>query len=131
MRTITFAVMTLLIAFFATGLGPAKAETRLIMFGEEWCEWCKRWEADIGGIYHNTAEGKRAPLVRADIGDPVPDGVVLNSRASFTPTFVLVEDGHEVGRIEGYPGEDFFWGLLNQLMQTLPPEPAKGPAAGA
>jgi hypothetical protein len=34
----------------------------------------------------------------------------------FTPTFVLVEDGTEAGRIEGYPGEDFFWPLLAKLI---------------
>ena len=36
-------------------------------------------------------------------------------RVSFTPTFILVQDGVEVGRIEGYPGEDFFWGLLGKM----------------
>jgi hypothetical protein len=36
---------------------------------------------------------------------------------SFTPTFVLVEDGRELARIEGYPGEDFFWGLLGMLLE--------------
>jgi hypothetical protein len=36
----------------------------------------------------------------------------------FTPTFVLVADGREVGRITGYPGEDFFWGLLQRLIEA-------------
>jgi hypothetical protein len=35
----------------------------------------------------------------------------------FTPTFVLVEDGQELARIEGYPGEDFFWGLLARMLE--------------
>jgi len=39
----------------------------------------------------------------------------------FTPTFVLMQDGVEIGRIEGYPGEDFFWGLLNQMIETAQP----------
>jgi len=30
----------------------------------------------------------------------------------------LLEDGTEIGRIEGYPGEDFFWGLLTQMMEA-------------
>jgi hypothetical protein len=34
----------------------------------------------------------------------------------FTPTFVLMVDGVEASRIEGYPGEDFFWGLLGQML---------------
>jgi len=34
----------------------------------------------------------------------------------FTPTFVLMGDGVEVGRMEGYAGEDFFWGLLGRML---------------
>ena len=34
----------------------------------------------------------------------------------YTPTFLLMSDSREIGRIEGYPGEDFFWALLNQIL---------------
>jgi hypothetical protein len=27
-----------------------------------------------------------------------------------------MEDGQEISRIEGYPGEDFFWGVLEKMM---------------
>jgi hypothetical protein len=30
-----------------------------------------------------------------------------------------VEDGREIGRIRGYPGEDFFWGLLGEMIEKL------------
>ena len=40
----------------------------------------------------------------------------LESPVRFTPTFVLVDGDREIGRIEGYPGEDFFWGRLERLM---------------
>ena len=40
----------------------------------------------------------------------------LTSPVRFTPTFVLVDGNREIGRIEGYPGEDFFWGRLERLM---------------
>jgi hypothetical protein len=36
-----------------------------------------------------------------------------------TPLFVLVDQGREIGRIRGYPGEDHFWGLLGVLMKKL------------
>ena len=29
----------------------------------------------------------------------------------------LIENGKEVGRLEGYPGEDFFWGLLTVMFE--------------
>jgi hypothetical protein len=113
------------LAFFAAG--AARAQTALLMFEQEGCEWCERWNEDIGGFYHKTAEGRRAPLRRIDIGDPVPEGLELASRPAYTPTFVLIDDGRELGRIEGYPGEDFFWGLLGMLMKRLPAPGAEKP----
>ena len=57
--------------------------------------------------------------------DGPPEGVRLGLRPSFTPTFVLVEDGKEIGRIEGYPGEDFFWPMLGALLDRLPARKAE------
>ena len=44
---------------------------------------------------------------------------------------MLVENGQEVGRIEGYPGDEFFWGLLERLLEQLPPQRPKGASAPA
>ncbi len=90
------------------------------MFEEEWCHWCAQWNKDVGVVYDKTEEGRRAPLIRVDIHGAFPEGVALASRPQYTPTFVLVDEGREVGRIEGYPGEDFFWGLLGRLLEKLP-----------
>jgi hypothetical protein len=30
----------------------------------------------------------------------------------------LLQNGVETGRIEGYPGEDFFWPLLGDMLKT-------------
>ncbi|HUS52431.1 MAG TPA: hypothetical protein VMY41_00295 [Thermohalobaculum sp.] len=94
----------------------AWAETRLLMLDRSACEWCERWDAEVGIVYAMTAEGKRAPLLRSNIFESLPEGIVLTRRAHFTPTFVLVKDGAEIGRIEGYPGEDFFYGMLQQML---------------
>ncbi|WP_314733149.1 hypothetical protein [Pseudoruegeria sp. SHC-113] len=92
------------------------AETRLFMAEEPGCPYCAQWNREIGGIYAKTPEGRAAPLERFDLRAP-PDGLELARRIAFSPTFVLAHDGVEVSRIEGYPGEDFFWGLL-QVMLT-------------
>jgi hypothetical protein len=96
----------------------AAADTRLLMGEEQGCFWCARWNAEVGGEYHLTAEGKAAPLLRTDVRDPLPKGVTLARPMYYTPTFVLLVDGVEVSRIEGYPGEDFFWGLLDQMLKA-------------
>jgi len=106
-----------IIAFAA----PALAEVRLLMLDQAACEWCARWDAEVGTVYARTAEGKQAPLLRVSIHGPLPEGVVLARTARFTPTFVLLDDGVEIDRIEGYPGEDFFYGLLQRMLERLLP----------
>lgn len=107
-------------AFILAALPAATAE--LVMVEEEGCPWCRRWNEEIGGIYAKTEEGQAAPLRRIDIEKPVPPDLTLDMPASYTPTFILVEDGREIGRIEGYPGEDFFWPMLGALLERLPEE---------
>lgn len=108
---------TLLLTFTLAVLPlAARAETVLVMVEEHGCAWCARWNKEIGPVYEKTAEGRAAPLRRALIGAP-PEDIDFARGLHFTPTFVLVRDGVELGRIEGYPGEDFFWGLLGQLLE--------------
>ena len=91
----------------------------LVMFEQDACEWCEVWNDQVGIVYHKTTEGKRAPLRRVDIHSPRPNDLRSLAPAVYTPTFVLVENGLEIGRIRGYPGEDFFWGMLDQLIGKL------------
>lgn len=100
--------------------GAVSAETRLMMVEEEGCPWCKRWNHDIGGEYDITDEGKIAPLMRYDLTEPLPEGISLASAPHYTPTFILLVDGQEVNRLEGYPGEGFFWGILGKMLAELP-----------
>ena len=97
----------------------AGAAGQLVMFEQEFCPWCEAWEQEIGPIYPKTAEGRLLPLRRLDIGDPVPAEIRLSEPVRFTPTFVVLDDGVEVGRVTGYTGEFQFWGLLGQIAGRL------------
>ncbi|MGJ8605700.1 MAG: thioredoxin family protein [Marivita sp.] len=97
--------------------GSVLAEPYLVMVDQPGCVYCERWHAEIGPAYPKTAEGQFAPLIRADLREGPPEGVTYARRVLFTPTFVLIENGQEQARIEGYPGEDFFWPLLTKLLE--------------
>ena len=111
---------------------PAQA-AELIVFEQKGCVWCQRFDREIAPAYAKTAEGKRAPLRRVDIAKPLPDDLSFVVCERFTPVFVLVENGSEFGRIRGYPGETFFWGLLANLLERIdrgePSSPAPNAAA--
>lgn len=89
----------------------------LIMVEQKGCHYCEAWMEEIGPAYPKTAEGKFAPLLRRDIRDGAPDGSSYARRVNFTPTFILMDEGSEIARIEGYPGEEFFWPILTQLLE--------------
>jgi hypothetical protein len=101
----------------------AAAELSLVMVEEAGCVWCARWNDEIAHIYPKTPEGKSAPLRRIDIHAALPDDLTFARRLSFTPTFVLMQDNLEISRIEGYPGEDFFWGLLEKMLEKADSPP--------
>ncbi|MFN4156159.1 MAG: thioredoxin family protein [Paracoccaceae bacterium] len=112
------ALFGLTIAAGLCGPFPAVAsELELLMVEQPGCIYCAAWDAEIAPQYPLTDEGKAAPLVRQQLHAALPDGVVLRSPPVFTPTFVLLHNGEETGRIEGYPGEDFFWPLLAGLIE--------------
>ncbi|MGO1117080.1 transcriptional regulator [Rhodovibrionaceae bacterium A322] len=116
--TVFAAVLSILVMFSLLPRQAVAAE--LVMFESATCEWCEVWDEEIAPIYPKTEEGKRAPLRRVDIYETRPQDLEHIKGIRFTPTFVLMENGEEVGRIRGYPGEDFFWGLLGQIMEKLP-----------
>lgn len=108
----------LLLAFVLIVPGLPRA-AELVMVEQRGCAWCERWDAEIGPIYPKTEEGARAPLRRVQIR-ALPDDIAFASRPVFTPTFVLVADGRELGRIEGYAGDEFFWFILGELLDAHP-----------
>jgi hypothetical protein len=107
----------LALAIFAlVPAGATAGELQLLMFEQPGCIYCAAWNEEVAPEYPLTAEGKAAPLRRLQLRAPLPDRITILAPPVFTPTFVLVEDGVETGRIEGYPGEDFFWPLLAGLI---------------
>jgi hypothetical protein len=77
------------------------------------------WHAEVGSEkYASTSEGAFAPLRLIDLHEPRPADIAFASPLRITPTFVLVDEGRELARIEGYPGEDFFWGLLGMMLKA-------------
>ncbi len=112
---------------------PAVA-AELVMVEEPGCPWCAKWERELGAIYPKTPEGRFAPLRKVQLhdlrqtGGPASLGIALERPVVFTPTFLLMEDGVELARIQGYPGEDFFWGLLERILLETTDYPAPGTA---
>ena len=122
------ACLALAILGAATMLPAASNAAELVMFRRDGCPWCAKWDREIGPIYAKTEFKRRAPLRQINL-DHDPDPPIAHARILYTPTFVLAEDGKDVGRIEGYPGDEFFCFRLETLLQkSSPQDPSKPPA---
>lgn len=101
-----------------TSSEPHQNDTQLIMVEQTGCAYCARWDAEISDIYPKTPEGQFAPLRRIDLHGPRPTDLTFNGALVVTPTFVLVKDGHEQARIEGYGGDEMFWAMLTVTLRN-------------
>ena len=119
-RTLRAAVALLATVLMLCALPrPAAAQDwTLVMIEQAGCSYCARWNRDVAPEYPLTPEGQFAPLRRVDLRAPLPGDLQFDTRPVYTPTFILMRDGTEVSRLEGYPGEDFFWGLLGRMLDA-------------
>ena len=117
-RTIGFAFRAIGALCLVVMLAGAADAAELVMYRRDGCPWCAKWDREIGPIYPKTDFSKRAPLRLINL-DHDRDLPITHGAIRYTPTFVLVENAKEVGRIEGYPGDMFFWPRLSDLLEAL------------
>lgn len=94
--------------------GELSKGTLLLMIEDRGCPYCAKFDAETRAGYVNSAEGKLAPLVRRRRGDPE---IAFIQRVVYSPTFVLLVNGREVGRTVGYQGSELFWMEIANLMR--------------
>ena len=96
---------------------PPAVAAELVMVDRPGCPYCAKWDKEVGVAYPRTPESRQAPLRRLDIRQ----AAALNLKAPvyFTPTFILLHDGQERGRITGYIDAGMFWGLLDNMLAEL------------
>lgn len=79
---------------------------RLIVVETSSCGWCRRLRKEIGPEYlQSSYHAEVAPLVYADLNGSYLRKLTLDAPVRSTPTLLMVDrDGHELGRLTGYPG---------------------------
>lgn len=100
-------------------LGAAAAAQNLVMVEQPGCIYCARWHAEVGEGYPKTPLGAALGLRSVQLSQIDKEDIALQRPVAFTPTFLLIDEAREVGRIEGYPGAHFFWPLLERMVDKL------------
>lgn len=95
-------------------LGQAFAgRNALVMVDDPACVYCRKWMREVAQGYQASAEGRAFPLMRRNRGHADLSGF---QALIYTPTFLVLTSGREVGRIVGYTGADFFWADLDRII---------------
>jgi hypothetical protein len=111
----------LLVGLVLAPAARAEAGARLLMLERHDCPWCRRWLREVGEQSWNLSNlGQRAPLRRVDVAAGLPPDLRFVTNWRFTPTFVLIQGEHEIGRMIGYQGDHFFWQQAEGLLARLP-----------
>lgn len=114
------SLMLALCLAFATPALADGGRTELLYIDKAGCPWCARFEADVLPGYPHSDIGKAAPIRRASLDEGQPRDVGLKEPVRFSPTFVLLRDGREMGRIVGYMDNGTFYGLMEKLLAETP-----------
>ncbi|MGE0004798.1 MAG: hypothetical protein AB7S92_04335 [Parvibaculaceae bacterium] len=106
--------LTLALAAFHV---PAAAAAELVYVQWKSCAYCMRFNKQMAGAYASSAIGRKIPLRRVDILRRWPADLKHVRRPSYTPVFILVDHGREVGRFDGYSSPQGFRNDLQRLLK--------------
>jgi hypothetical protein len=91
----------------------------LVYVADRACAPCQLFDRQVRPLYAKTTEAALAPLRTLPYAGSWPARYAFIARPSVAPTFVLVDDGRELGRFEGYAGDELFWMRLTVLLRAL------------
>ena len=116
-----FFFLFLIIHFFGY-INSTYAEVRgkLLYFYSDTCAYCKAWENEIANIYLKTEFEDQFELSFIDFfSEAYLEKYGISKIVKVTPTFIFVKDKTEVGRIEGYNGQELFWWQVDDVIKRV------------
>jgi len=95
--------------------GTASAQN-LVMVEQPGCLYCALWHEEIGVAWPKTPLGQQLGLQQVQLSEVKEQPFTTARPVTFTPTFLLIVNGSEAARLEGYAGAHFFWPLLEGMV---------------
>lgn len=80
------------------------------------CGYCNLFRRDVAPAYAASAAAKTAKLRFLDLNDKAIEAIRFAQPISLVPTVVVVKDGVEVARINGYVAPHSFYALIKSVL---------------
>lgn len=97
---------------------PPAGSAELVVMEAEGCTYCTIFRRDVLPSYEMSEHAKSMPVRFVDINDVEKSGIVLDGPISMVPTFVVIKNHREIGRIPGYLGRENFFHAISYLLST-------------
>jgi thioredoxin-related protein len=130
MRVLARIVFVLLFAVVAQSSGragidpdapvPHLGNLQLVVMEADGCIYCGLFRRDVLPSYEASDSGKDMPIRFVDVNDVDKTGIEFESPVDILPTFVIVKDNREIGRIPGYMGPEDFFHSISYLLSSSP-----------
>ncbi len=99
---------------------PKAGNMELVVLEAPGCTYCTLFRRDVLPSYEASPQSKDLPIRFVDINDEAADALGIDYPVDIVPTFVVLKNNKEVGRIPGYTGPEFFFHTINYLLSTAP-----------
>ncbi len=85
-----------------------KKSTELVMFSSPLCAYCAYFEQNVIPIYKHHDLAQIAPLNAVNMDEEGSGPYTLEKPIEVLPTFIVMRNGKEVGRLSGIPDKLYF-----------------------
>lgn len=96
-------------------MGP-RTSMELVVFEHPDCTYCPIFRSRVVPRYQQSAHAAEVPLRFVDVTGAEADRLALNAPIRMVPTTVVMKDGREVDRIDGYWGTDNFLKMVAYII---------------
>ena len=99
---------------------PKGSNLELVVMEAPGCTYCGIFRRDVLPAYEASERAKDVPIRFLDVNDVSSTKMDLETPVDIVPTFVILKDNKEIGRIPGYVGPETFFHTINYLLSTVP-----------
>lgn len=98
---------------------PTVVAQELIVLEVANCIYCDIFRRDVLPGYQKSKRSEELPLRFVDLNDPAFEQLKLASSVSMVPTIVLMREGREADRINGYTGPEAFFHTVARMLGRI------------
>lgn len=96
---------------------PTKSENmELVVMEAPGCIYCTLFRRDVLPSYAASPQAKDVPIRFVDLNDEAANDLGLDGPIDVVPTFLVMKNNREVGRIPGYMGPEFFFHGISHII---------------